>query len=345
MRIGVWRIAGNGASHEIGWSMIAYMACAKKIIGLLAAIVLTGCATTFDQDGAIAIAPYHVDSSGRIVIEASINGIGPFDFAVDTGATISAVFHDLRDELALDNDPNESVVIRGVLSSKSVPLLIIRSLGVGNEVWLDPRIALLPDTTTADDGFDGILGNDFLRRYAVGFSTRDQVIRLYPPDLTSRRSYKGWASVPLELYAVDEGVAPLYFFEVAINGKKLTALFDLGAGLNVINWPAARRFGIEPGNFRRNDSIEGVFDSAPVNARLNAKLVTTNNITWRNERFIIADVEVFAKLNRDDYPAAILGAGLFTQRDFVIDFLRNRLLVRVEMDELDSHDTERGRTD
>ena len=316
------------------------MACTIRIVGVLAAIVLTGCATTFDQDGAIAVAPYHVDSSGRIVVEASINGIGPFDFAVDTGASITAVFRDLREELALDHHPSESVVIRGVLSSKSVPLLVLRSLEVGDEVWVEPRVALISDTTAADQGLDGVLGNDFLRRYAVGFSNRDQVIRLYPPDLASRRSYKGWASVPLELYAVDEGVAALYFFEVVINGKKLPALFDLGAGLNMLNWPAARRFGIEPEKFRRKDSIEGVFDSARINARLNGALVTTNNITWRNEAFMIADVEVFATLNRDDYPAAILGAGLFTQRDFVIDFLRNRLLVRVDMDEIDSPRTE-----
>lgn len=312
------------------------MARVKRTIGLFAALVLTGCATTFDQDDAIAIAPYHVDSNGRIVVEASVNGLGPFEFAVDTGASISAVFRDLSDDLALDHDPDASVVIRGVVSSKSVPLLLIRSLQVGNEVWVEPRIALLPDTTATDSGFDGILGIDFLQRYAVGFSTRDQVIRLYHPDVASRRSYKGWASVPLKLYALDQSVAALYFFEVVINGQTLPALFDLGAGLNVVNWPAARRFGVKPETFRRDNSIEGVFDSAPIKARLHAELVTTNNITWRNEQFIIADVEIFARLNQDDYPAAILGAGLFNQRDFVIDFLRKRLLVRVEMDELDS---------
>jgi hypothetical protein len=37
-------------------------------------------------------------------------------------------------------------------------------------------------------------------------------------------------------------------------------------------------------------------------------------------------------------PAVILGAGLFTQRDFVIDFVRSRLLVNVAMDEADQSD-------
>ena len=59
-------------------------------------------------------------------------------------------------------------------------------------------------------GIDGILGVDFLRRYAVGFSTRDRVIRLYPPDLVARRNYRGWTSVPLEPeYIGDSGAALL----------------------------------------------------------------------------------------------------------------------------------------
>ena len=49
--------------------------------------------------------------------------------------------------------------------------------------------------------------------------------------------------------------------------------------------------------------------------------------------FSIADLELFETLMLRDSPAVILGAGLFTQRDFVIDFVRNRLLVKVAMDE------------
>jgi len=316
------------------------MAFAKKVIGISAALVLIGCATTFNQDGAIAVAPYHISSGGRIVVEASVDGNGPFNFALDTAASISAVFHSLRDDLSLALDPMESVVIHGAVSSNRVPLLITSSLGVGNEVWVEPRIALLPDPTATNAGFVGILGIDFLRRYAVGFSTRDQVVRLYPPELASRRSYKGWASVPLEADTVGQSVAALYFFDVDINGRKLSALFDLGAGLNVLNWPAARGLGVEPKSVPRDVLIEGALESTPVQGRLIAKLVTTNNITWKNEEFAIADLEIFSILNRDDSPAVILGAGLFTQRDFVIDFLRGRILVRVEMDEIDSRGAE-----
>ena len=67
-------------------------------------------------------------------------------------------------------------------------------------------------------------------------------------------------------------------------------------------------------------------------ARLNAEEVRTARIRWRNEVFAVADLEVFATLRHGDRPLAILGSGLFNHRDFVIDFARNRLLVKVAMD-------------
>jgi hypothetical protein len=82
-----------------------------------------------------------------------------------------------------------------------------------------------------------------------------------------------------------------------------------------------------------------VLESAPVMARANAKELKTANIRWRNEVLLIADLEIFVTLQQSDNPFVILGAGLFNQRDFVIDFVRNRLLVKVAMDEVNDIDT------
>jgi hypothetical protein len=51
---------------------------------------------------------------------------------------------------------------------------------------------------------------------------------------------------------------------------------------------------------------------------------------------LIADLEIFETFMLGDSPAAILGASLFTRRDFFIDFVRSRLLVNVAMDEVDA---------
>ena len=309
-----------------------------NLLKLAAVFALSGCAGVLDLDHALAIAPYHIEGSGRIVVEARVNGQGPYDFALDTASTISAVFYELRDKLELESIPGRAVIVHGAVASGQFALLNISRLEIGSEIWADPRIVSLPGENAAGASIDGLLGVDFLRRYAVGFTTADRVVRLYPPDLVARRSYRGWASVPLEAKPVRGSGAALYFIDIEIDGWKIPAMFDLGAGLNIINWAGARNLGLAPLVMRRDDQISGALEDLPITARLEAEEVTTSSVRWRNEIFSIADLEVFETLMLRDSPAVILGAGLFTQRDFVIDFVRNRLLVRVAMDEASADD-------
>ena len=310
-----------------------------KILGLAAIFTQFGCAAVLELDGALAIAPYHIEESGRIVVEARVNGQGPFDFALDTGASISAVFDELRSKLELEPIPGVTVIIHGAVASGKFPLLDVGRLEVGREVWPDPRIVSLPDRTAAGYSIAGVLGIDFLRRYAVGFSNRDRVVRLFPPDLVARRSYRGWASIPLDPEPIGESGAALYFIDIEIDGWEIRALFDLGAGSNMINWPGARMLSRALPRSRDDELFSGALETTPIVAQLSTQKVTTAGIRWRNEVFSIADLDVFDAFRLRDSPAAILGAGLFMQRDFIIDFARSRLLVRLEMNEANESDS------
>ncbi len=185
--------------------------------------VLCGCASVLNQDDALAITPYHIIDGGRIVVEARVNDQGPFHFVLDTGSSISIVFDELRDKLGLEFASGKPVFIHGLVTAGQFPLLNISRLQLGREIWADARIASLPGETEASADIDGILGIDFLRRYAVGFSTQDRAVRLYSPSLVSDRSYRGWASIPLQRVNIGESGAALYFFEVEISGQKVPA--------------------------------------------------------------------------------------------------------------------------
>jgi hypothetical protein len=225
-------------------------------------------------------------------------------------------------------------MIHGIVASGRFPLLSIDEVRIGSQIWRDTGMVALPATTDAATDIDGILGIDFLRRYGVGFSARDRVVRLYSPDLISSRSYSGWASIPLAPLEIEASSEPLYYFEIEIGGRPLPALFDLGAGLNMINRAGARYLHLVPVSTNDESVLAGAIDTAPVLARLESALVTTADVSWRNEVFLIADLEIYSTLLHEDRPLAIIGAGLFNQRDFVIDFARQRLLVRVS-DELE----------
>ncbi|MGB5332421.1 MAG: retroviral-like aspartic protease family protein [Woeseiaceae bacterium] len=315
-------------------SMIRVVKPVLKILRAAALLALPGCASVLDLDNALAIAPYKIEDGGRIIVEARLNGHGPYDFVLDTGASISAVFNNVRDQLALEPVPGKSVIVHGAIASGKHPLLRIEQLQLGSAVWSDPRVVSLPGETEAGANVDGVLGVDFLRRYAIGFSVRDRVVRLYSPDVIADRSYRGWASVPLKAEAVGDSGAAFYFFDIEIEGWKIAAVFDLGAGFNMINWAGVESLGRTARALRMKVLLSGALESSHVLARIRAEEVTTAGIRWRNEEFSVGDIKIFETFKLNDKPAAILGAGLFTQRDFVIDFARNRLLVRVAMNEV-----------
>lgn len=314
-----------------------------RIPGLAAALfTLWGCAAVLDEDGALAVAPYQIDPTGRILVDVLVDGEGPFEFALDTGASISVIHDRLRDALALEPIPGQAVIVYGAVTSGRFPLLQVDRLQIGRETWTGPRIVSMPGETVASQGFDGILGVDFLRQYAVGFSVRDGIVRLYHPDLVGERNYHGWADVPLAPAPIGSGDAALYLFDIEIRGAEIPAVFDLGAGLNMMNWAAARSLGLRKSELLKDTEFSGAIDSTDVVGRFIAEKVTINRITWQDEYFSVADLPVFKALLKGDGPCAVLGVGLFNQRDFIIDFTRKRVLVKTRMDEVDAFDGQQG---
>jgi len=301
---------------------------------LALSLLLHGCASTLQEKDALVATPYRVADNGLIVVQAHIDGRGPYRFALDTGASISVLLDVVGDELGLTDVPGETVVIHGLVASGIYPLLEIAQVGLGDEDWINARFAVVPGRADSRDHFDGILGIDYLQRYAVGFSVTDQVLRLYSPDAVAKRSYKGWTPIPIEPAPVGDSGASLYFLSASIDGQSVRALFDLGAGRNIMNWQAASALNSNVSKAAAEERLSGVLDSAPILAWFRAGEVTTARVRWQDETFVIADLDIFAAIMRGDSPFLVLGAGLFGQRDFIIDFARQRLLVRVSMDEL-----------
>ena len=298
---------------------------------LLAALFLaTGCASqlVLDADGALVVIPHEVGSQGHIIVQTMINDRGPYRFALDTGASISVVFDKTREQAGLDILAGEQVIIHGMIGSGNFPLTTVTELKVGNESWRNARLASLPSNSPVPAEIDGVLGVDFLRRYAVGVFADDHVVRLYPPALVRDRSYSGWHSIPLRKLQVGQGNAYAYSINLEINRITMPALLDLGAGFNLMNWRAAREIKVKPKGAMSRKVIYGAVEDARIVAELQVMKLKVGSLQWRNREFFISKFSIFEVLDLENQPAAILGPVFFKDRDFVIDFERNRLLVR-----------------
>ena len=302
----------------------------RLVILGLACLAATGCATelVLDTDGALAVIPRQTGASGHIVVETKLNGQGPFRFLIDTGASISVVYEHARAEIGIEPLPNIKARVFGMSGSGLSPLARVAEISVGNELWQDARVALLPNTSPHAGRVDGILGVDFLSRYAVLYSNQDQVLLLYPRELVAERSYLGWDSVALRDLQVGDGNIAVLVLDMYIEGKHIPAVFDLGATSSLMNRRAARALDIAVRAPQSARDVHGVSGSTEVLAELRVWRLRISKSTWRNRTFLVGEYPVFRTLGLDHRPAAIAGVDLFGKRDFVIDFTRRRLLVR-----------------
>ena len=310
------------------WPMRSSFGLSFRGLWLVLTICTSGCASVFDVDGALAVIPYQINDSGRIIVRAQINEAGSFDFAIDTGASISVLIESAVERADLEYRTDDSILIHGMVGSGRYATATIDSLTVGSEVWADARVAVLPGDTPASTGLDGILGVDFLSRYALGYSSRDRIIRLYPPSLVAERTYKGWSSIRMERLDTKQATGALYTIDIEISGRTIPALLDLGSGANLMNGRALRFIGERLRKRSRESELAGAVEATTVHAELRVRRVKTGNMQWRNKNFLIVDIHVMDILQLDHRPVAIIGSDFFNRRDFVIDFARNRLLVR-----------------
>ena len=311
---------------------VHYRDMARTLSLLAVGTLLAGCVAplVLYEDGALVVIPHEVSDAGHIVVETTVDGQGPFRFIIDTGASISVLYENARASAGIDTLGGTQVHVLGMTGSGYFPVANSVQLGVGRETWIAERVALLPDTATTDTRIGGILGIDFLSRYAIHYSRTDEVLRFYPRELVAARSYAGWHSVPLYEMNVSDGNVSVFAFDVYIDGYRVPTVLDLGANVNLMNRRAARMLGV-PARMTRHvprPHIKGITGRVTVTTELIVWRLQIGKMHWRHRVFFVGDFPIFDLLDISSKPVAVAGTDLFRDRDFIIDFERGRMLVR-----------------
>ena len=296
---------------------------------LVLALLMSGCATelVLEKDGALAVIPREGGTSTHLLVDATVNGKGPFRLALDTAASISVLTDSVADAAGVEEIPGTRVILQGMTGSGNYPVGRAERISVGDLDWSPPMLALLPDSLPIGRRMDGILGTDFLGQYAVAYFADDRVVRLYSKDVVEGRVFRGWVSIPLYEMHVAQSDATLLVFNIIISGERVPTILDLGADASVMNHRAARKIGVHVRR-RPSGSMTGVTGPTIFATKLIFWEVMAGDYVWRRRNFLVADFPVFEVLNLQARPAAIAGIDLFRDHDIVIDLAGERLLVR-----------------
>ena len=297
---------------------------------MLGAILGASAALSPAHAQAAADAPYVVAYGDRIAVKVLLNGQGPFDFLLDTAATRTVIYEHARARLGIAENRGAPVTIFGITGSLEAPSLRLDELRLAGAHIVGPTIAVLPDTASRQDEPDGVLGLDVLRRYFIVLDHGDGRLRLYARAADAPQAYLGWPSVTLRPRKLRRLPYELWYIDAHFNDRPSTTLFDLGAGVTILNWPLGLRLGIRQEDFPYMQLAPEIQDvlgkSAPVVTALNLR-VDIGARQWTRTSALVADAPVFALLDLADRPAALVGPGLLEGESLAVDFEGRRLYI------------------
>lgn len=112
-----------------------------------------------------------------VLVQAKINGLGPFTLILDTGAERTMISPSVLSRLGLATENEPPIILRGVTGA-----------GFANRVWIDfieigeTRVGPLLIAVYPLDlkGAQGLLGRDFLSNLNLTIDSKEKVVTLTP---------------------------------------------------------------------------------------------------------------------------------------------------------------------
>jgi len=179
-----------------------------------------------------------------ILLPVQVNGRGPFDFILDTGAGTSLLSSDLAKQLDVKVIGSKEGHSAG--GKVSVSLAKIDFLAVGGIKLSDVDVGIVDLATigkTIGAKIDGDLGYNFLKHFRVSIDYRDCEIRLDDPKRVESFSRSAKTEIPIRLASPAK---PLILVDVHANGRgPFQFAIDTGTSTTAIAPELAKQLGME----------------------------------------------------------------------------------------------------
>ena len=267
------------------------------------------------------------DRYEHMLAPVGINGQGPFQFLLDTGANVSCVSRVLADKL--DLTPGKPANVHTMVGVRSRPSVTINQLAVGSR---NRKTVNAPSLPLPGGVIDGILGVDWLngQRLVLGF--KDKTVEI--TQSKAERPTEGQVVVPAR-----RRLGQLTIVDADLNGKRISAMIDSGSQLTVCN--KALRDLVIADETKRNQQTEHTIigmetiAGEPFSGELMyLPFMRLGGLHLGNVPVVYADVHVFDIWDLKKTPAVVLGMDVLRQFDAVsLDFGRSQVRFDVAADQ------------
>ncbi|HEX3364366.1 retroviral-like aspartic protease family protein [Phenylobacterium sp.] len=258
------------------------------------------------------------DAYEHMLAPVTVNGQGPFQFLMDTGANTSCVSRDLADRLMLAaTDPARIHTVVGVHER---PQVIIDRLQVGERSRKAVRAATLP----LNKGLDGVLGVDWLdgQRLVLAFKDR---------NISIARSVRDIAADGSVIVPARRRMGQLTIVDADLGGRPISAMIDSGSQMSMANTPLRALVAAQNRRSGASDTyhqigMETLAGEPFFGEMLYLPFLRLGGLQLGNVPVVHANVHVFDLWGLKDKPAIVLGMDLLSQFERVsLDFGRSQV--------------------
>ncbi len=260
-----------------------------------------------------------VDESLRMTVPVMVNGEGPFQFVIDTGADRTVISSELAERLGLPDAGKARLHAMG--GERDVRIVAINSVQVSTNIARDVRAAALPAQNL---GADGLLGIDSLKGQRIIMDFKAQTMTVVPSSKKDRTPDEDEGMI---VVTAKTRLGQLVMVDADANGQKVWVVVDTGAENSVGNTRLKRLM------IKRNSNlpVKTVEMSDVLGKRTPAEYIVVDNmrvgnIAMKNSPIAFADAHPFKLFDLTTKPAMLLGMeGLRIFERVSVDFSTRKI--------------------
>ena len=273
-------------------------------------------AATTGPDAAAEEVELGQDRARRMTVPVEVNGSGPFDFVIDTGAERTMITHELARDLGLEAET--SGLVHTLSGLYTVPLYNVDELSVAG----DGVIGLLaPGVDRQGLGAAGLLGLDSLQNSRVLFDMRRETMSVLPSAADEGHAFTRRGVITI---VADRVRGRMILTDARLNRVPVRVVLDTGAQITVGNHALrealvrrAKLEGIE---------LQDVLGEVQAGELHKIRELKFGGVMMSGGAIVYSDAPIFAELGLDEEPAILLGMSMLKAFDNVeVDF-PNRLV-------------------
>jgi predicted aspartyl protease len=240
------------------------------------------------------------DHIGRVVLEATVNGKGPFRFIVDTGATHSTITPDLARSLGLTLTGTATVVLNGITGTTQVSAVMLDKLQAGDLTMNGLLVPVVSASIMA--GADGIFGAAGLTEKSLSVDFQRNSVEI------SSGVQAGVRAEALKLHAT-RMTHGLMVLPVQVGSVHAMAIIDTGAERTLGNIALRNALNARhrAGTVATVTSVFGATAQVETGEIWRAPPIVIDSLRINDVQVVYGDFHIFKVWDMQEKPAMIIG--------------------------------------